>query len=346
MKICWFGIYEPSYSRNDILIAGLRQHGVEIVECNVKGGGLKNYVSLIRKLLAYQNEYDLLYCAFPVHFSILVAKIFQRKKIVADAFFPKYDGAVYDRKTVSKYNPVAWGYWVIDYLMVVLADHVIADTLEHKLYWSKFIPDEKVTVIPIGVNTERFYPDQTKKIKENFIVQYHGSYIPLQGLDHIVDAAVILREHKKIHFRFIGAGQLFEEITSRAKEGGAPIEFIPWAESTQLLAYLQEADIILGIFGDTPKTDRVVPNKLYEGLAVRKTVITKDTRTIRNYFEPDEIYMIHNDASSIANSILKLYEDEQLCDTFAEKGYQRVVSSYTHNKLGQALKATMQSLLM
>ena len=34
MKVCYWGTFEREYPRNAVLIAGLRQNGVEVVECH------------------------------------------------------------------------------------------------------------------------------------------------------------------------------------------------------------------------------------------------------------------------------------------------------------------------
>src|SRR5690606_15924792 len=114
MKVCWFGIYDPQYSRNKILIDGLREAGVEVVECNVSGVGIGKYISLIRKLKNLKGEYDVLYCAFPVHVSAILAYLFQDKKIVVDAFFPKYDAVVHDRKQYGKYHLRSLFFYLLD----------------------------------------------------------------------------------------------------------------------------------------------------------------------------------------------------------------------------------------
>ncbi len=34
MKVCYWGTYDKGYLRNKILITGLRENGVEVVECH------------------------------------------------------------------------------------------------------------------------------------------------------------------------------------------------------------------------------------------------------------------------------------------------------------------------
>jgi hypothetical protein len=55
------------------------------------------------------------------------------------------------------------------------------------------------------------------------------------------------------------------------------VTFLSFIPVSQLPFHIQKADLVLGIFGDTEKSQRVVPNKVYEGLAMAKPVITGDS---------------------------------------------------------------------
>src|ERR1035437_3917925 len=98
MKICWFGIYDASYSRDDILMSGLRFHGAEIVECHADWRDKNRYKILRKKLRSIKSECDVIYAAYPANIPAIVAKILTRKPVVMDALYPMYDAVVNDRK--------------------------------------------------------------------------------------------------------------------------------------------------------------------------------------------------------------------------------------------------------
>lgn len=334
MRVCWFGIYKGDYSRNQVLMTGLHEAGVEVIECNVKPREKFKYFKLIRKLISFKNEYDILFCAFPINYNVIFSKIFQSKPIIIDAFFPLYDAYIVDRKSSAKFSIKALVYYFLDKINLSLADLVITDTEQHKKYWLNLNSKVKVESVPVGAYTKEFFPINLQKNTDNFIVTFHGSYIPLQGIDKIVEAAEILKNNRNIKFRFIGNGQLFKSVYTMIESKALDIEIIPWLNARELNVKLNESDIILGIFGDTEKTDRVIPNKVFQGVAVKKPVITKDTVAIREIFNENEIYLITNSPIEIAKAIQNLYEDDNLRDKLSLNSYNKFISNLSEIKIG------------
>lgn len=337
MKICWFGNFDPHYSRNKILIDGLRENGVTVLECGDTRKGLRPYWSLFKRLRQLHNEYDYIVCAYPVHLSIFLA-LFQKKPIIADAFESFYDTAVFDRKKYGRYHPFALGLLLIDVLTVKLAYKVITDTQEHKDYFSKWRNPKDIFVISVGAHSQEFYPTQLKRRDDQYLVQFHGSYNTLQGIEKIVGAANILKTNASIQFRFIGTGQQYERIQKLVTSYKLKnITFIPWLTIPELNTALNEADIVLGIFGDTEKTDRVVPNKLFQGLAVCKPVITKDTESVRRLFDEQDLVLVPNTDEAIAAAILKLKDNPVWCHQLAQNGKLQIEKSYREIHLAKIL---------
>src|ERR1700691_3199308 len=107
MRICWFGIYDKSYPRNDILISGLKMNGVEVIECAASWKENGRYLKLIRKLKELRGSYDIIYAAYPAPVPTIIAKLFSRKPVWMDAFYSMYDAVVNDRREISRFHPRA-----------------------------------------------------------------------------------------------------------------------------------------------------------------------------------------------------------------------------------------------
>ena len=46
---CFFGNYKPEYSRNRVLIRGLEENGVTVMQCHDESKGIKLYYNLMKK---------------------------------------------------------------------------------------------------------------------------------------------------------------------------------------------------------------------------------------------------------------------------------------------------------
>lgn len=348
MKICYFGNYDQNYSRNKILIRGLRKNGAEVVECNTRISGFGKYFDLIRKYYRLRGRYDIMIVGFPGFQSMILAKFLTRKPIVFDAFLSIYDSEVFDRKSVKKISVRALYYWLLDFLSCFLANRVLLDTNEHIAYFHKtfHFKRRKFHRVFVGADDQIFYPRPNRQEKKNFTIAFHGMFIPLQGIEYIVEAAEILR-NEKISFDLIGCGQEFNKIKNKISDvvlkninliGRIPIEKIP--------DYIKNADVCLGIFGNTPKTNRVIPNKLYECIAMKKPVITADTRAVREIFSENHLMLCRAaDGNDLAEKILILAANEELRRKLASKSHNLFKETFTPEKLGFNLFSICRELI-
>lgn len=330
MKICFFGIYDPSYSRNDILLTGLRALNVEIVECREDWRDRWRYFKLCRSLLKLRNSYDYVFAAYPAPVPTILARMLSRRPVISDMFYSMFDAVVNDRREVPWYHPKALKLLVWDWCALRSAHLVLTDTKEHKKYFESWfgVNKAKIHQLYLGINPRDFYP--LPEVVRNFIqVHFHGKYIPLQGVSKIVEAANLLRANKDIRFRLVGSGQdsaKVNEIAEKYKLNN--IEFINRVPLGKLNEYMGDADIVLGIFGDTDKAYRVIPNKVYEGLAAGRAMVTMDSPAIREIFSDKELMLVANTPQDLSEAILALAENQIMRKTLSVNGHEAVSKYY------------------
>jgi len=274
MKVCYFGIYNPVYPRNKVLINGLVTNGVEVLECNEQRGFLGKYWRLMLRHWRLRKKYDVMVVGFLGQVSIILARLLTIKPIVLDAFVSLYDSNILDRKLYQSQSWHAKWYWLLDWLSCRLADVVLLDTDAHIDYFaSEFgIPRERFRRVFVGSDDRFIHPLFLKpRTDGNFLVRFHGTFVPLHGIEYIVQAARIL-EKKNISFELLGDGQVFDQVERTVKNlglGNVKIDrrFVSYND---LNYYLAGADLCLGIFGDTGKAQRVIPNKAYEAIAASR----------------------------------------------------------------------------
>lgn len=351
MRICWFGIYKHDYSRNNILLTGLRAKNIELIECQVPHTDKFKYLKLYKKLIKLNNQYDYIYAAYPSPSIVPIAKIFSKRKIIVDAFYSMYDAAVIDRELLSRYSLKGYKLWLLDWLSVLLADIIITDTESHANYWLKWplikrLKKDKIKCLPLGVNNNLIYPIHPDSPKNKaLLVHFHGTYIPLQGVDIIIEAIKIVKNTPaNIKWRLVGTGQTFahtKELIDIYNLNDS-IELIESVSYTKLNQLINEADIVLGIFGNTTKADRVIPNKVYEGLAAKKIVITKNTPAIKEAFDDSEIISIQNTPTALAETILQIYHAPDKFDSIKEAGYKKIINNFTPTKIAEKLLSIIE----
>lgn len=350
MKICYFGDFNPEYARNRVILKGLKENGVEVLICHTTAKGLNGLIDLFKKHRHLKNKYDILIVGYSDSRTMVpLARLISNKKIVWDAFYSIYDSWVFDRKLVKSGSPKSEYYWFVDWLSCKLSNIILLDTNEHIKYFSKtfYIPIPKFLKVLVGTDDKVFYPKEKDENNQNFIVHFHGKFIPLQGVEYIIKAADILRD-KDITFRIIGTGQEYNKIKNLAEEFNlVNILWIKKVSYSELTEYVKNSGVCLGVFGDMSKTSRVIPNKVYEAIAMAKPVITAKTLAIRELFTNRYNVLLCNiaDSEDLAAKILELREDSGLRNSIAQKGYEIFKEFATPKIIGQELIKNLNQLI-
>jgi glycosyltransferase involved in cell wall biosynthesis len=124
--------------------------------------------------------------------------------------------------------------------------------------------------------------------------------------------------------------------------------FTDWvADPTKLSEEFAPYEVCLGAFGDTAAARMTIQNKIYEGMAMRKIVITRDTPTVRSAFNDGEHLVLcpHGDPGALAEAIIKLRDDPDRCRYIAENGYRIFKAHYTTEAVGRVAKQYLEELL-
>lgn len=309
--VCW-GTYDLGKPRNRILLRGLREAGVELVEIHkdvwrgvedkghVSGAGRK-LTLMFKWLAAYPGliwrymrapRHDAVLVGYMGHLDVLVLWPFAKLRgvpVVWDVFLSLYNTVVEDRRIVGRGNPLAWLLYAWEWLACRTARRVVMDTGAHADYLVRLygIAPEKAASVLVGVEPEAFPPSGAEQGDgDELTVLFYGQFIPLHGIETIVRAAQ-LAHGEPIRWILIGRGQGEDKIRPLLAEAPANVEWIEWVEYQELRDHIARADICLGIFGDTGKAARVIPNKVFQILSAGAPLITRDSPAIRELLSPD-----------------------------------------------------------
>lgn len=361
MKICFFGAFDENRNVNRVFLDGLKKiKNIEIITVNISTPNLvrdfltnqkhiftlsffRNFINrninLIKKYFK-SNYYDIdcIYIGYPGHESIYFAyflrilswKLFNRKiPIIFNPYTSLIDSVTMDYRKLKKKSFLAKFYYLIEWIAFHLSDLIISQSNMEKYRFCELfhLNPKKIFRIFLGSNEELFYPQKFEGFKDNFIVSFNGNYIPLHGIDYIIKSAKKIEQNtKEILFEIIGGNllQIYEKRRIIKKFGISNIKFIPYIPINEIPQTIAKSDIQLGVFGSTLKTRRVIPNKVLTALAMKKPIITGNTKAINELLtHKKNCYLCKiADPNSLTKAIITLYENENLRNEIALNGYK------------------------
>ena len=338
-RVVFWGTYDLSKPRVRLLLAGARAVGIEVTECHINvWSGVEDKSQLnglgtkLRRLFSWFSAYPLLiwrYLLLPAHDAVVIGYMGQLDIIVLwpfarlrgvpviwDAFISLYDTVVDDRGMVSKRSPIAWLLYAWEWLACRAANMVFLDTKAQARYFEDLfrLPSGSVKRVAVGAETDIFSVSAETRCKDiekdPFTILFYGQFIPLHGIDTILEAARRVELAGKVaRWVVVGQGQEEERIETLIRHLGVKsIERVAWVPYDQLVEWIRRADVCLGIFGTSGKAARVIPNKVYQILAAQRPLITADTPAVRELLEEGPCIRLvpSGDAEALASVVLEM----------------------------------------
>lgn len=344
--LCW-GTYDTSKPRARILIEGLRRNGVEVIErqadiwsgvvdkSQIRGVGRRLWI-VLRWLLAYPRlawllarapRPDVILVGFPGLIDMLVAAPIARIRgipLAWDMFMSVYDTVVEDRRMLRRGGLPARLLHALEGFALHRADLVFLDTQAHARRVEALfeLPAGSAGAVWVGVETQHFHaepaiPDAEKDGESGtkpLRVLFYGQFIPLHGIETIVRAARLTQD-ADIEWHLIGKGQEAARIEELIAEQPLPrLHWDSWVDYGQLHRQIAEADVCLGIFGTSEKAASVIPNKVFQIVAMGRPLITRDSPAIRELLAhrpPCVILVDAGDPRSLAAAVSELASAER-----------------------------------
>jgi glycosyltransferase involved in cell wall biosynthesis len=323
-----FGTYDArAHPRVQVVIDGLREHGLEVEECNAPLGldtaGRVDLLAKPWKTPAFAARLtwrwlslwrrardarpaDVVLVPYLGHFDVhLARRRFPDTVIVLDHFISGSDTAK-DRGVSGPLRDRLLNR--VDHAALRTADVVMVDTDEHR----ELMPEwarRKAVVVLIGAPDGWVAPgrpayDGSRPMKAIFF----GLFTPLQGSVTIGQALGLLADEDRIEVTMAGEGQ---ELAA-ARQAASTNPRVDWRGMVAfeaMPALTAEHDVCLGIFADNPKGLRVVPNKVYQGIRSGCAIVTSDTNPQRRTLGELAVFVRPGDPRALAEALRALAAD-------------------------------------
>jgi glycosyltransferase involved in cell wall biosynthesis len=344
------GAYDPGYPRNRILREGLRLAGVEIIEARVRDRRvLFRYPALALQYARRAARAGTVIVPEFRHKDMPLARLLAgRRRLVFDPLVSRHDTLVGDWGLHGRDSFQARWNLAIDRAALCRADLVLCDTWAHgALFETLGVPRARLERVLVGAEA-MFFAVPPVPPAPPVRIAYVGGFLPLHGTLTIVEALARLeREPGLPEFQCELAGKGIEFDAARDRARAADLER---TEFTGPVAYaaspgvLARAHIVLGAFGRGEKAGRVIPHKVYQGLAAGRAVLTGDGDGLREVFEPERhlCAVPRGDAEALAAALSRLIRDAALRDRLGACGKARACEVATPERIGAGLRAALE----
>ena len=210
---------------------------------------------------------------------------------------------------------------------------------------SRGISGEKISVVPNGADVDFWQPveDSASLRRElglppGFLILYLGAHGISHALGKILEAAEILRGQPGIQFLFVGEGaekkKLFQEAQRRRLLN---VHFFDPVKKGEVKKFYGAADVGLVPLRKIPLFQTFVPSKMFEIMAMGRPIIGSVQGEAAQILQQSggALVVQPEDAKGIAESILRLYQDENEGRTLGKRGRRFVVENYSRRSLAR-----------
>ncbi len=281
-----------------------------------------------------ENHYDIIHDNQSLSYSIL--SMARRMPVTATIHHPM----TVDRKLavqstrsfIKKIKALRW------YSFITIQKYVakrlsriitVSETSKRDIAKEFNIDQSKFTTIPIGIDTNNFYPIQTIKKLSNRIIVTNSADTPLKGLYHLLYAIKNVLKTRRVKLVVIGSPKKNGGIEKLIKklDLGQYIKFTGRIDHAQFVKEYAKAGIA------------IVPS-LYEGfglpvgeaMACRIPVICTTGGALPEVAGDATKLVPPGNAEALEKAILELMDDPDQREMLAQKGYDRVLKEFTWEK--------------
>lgn len=229
------------------------------------------------------------------------------------------------------------------------AKHVVtvSERLKNIIREFSDIPEDKLSIISMGCNTKSFGQQHRK---ENFfgqgerkVVLFTGRLVEVKGLEYLIEAVKDL----DVLLAIVGSGPLRETLQKQAEPIANKVVFLGSKTHDELKTIYASADMfvapsITASDGSQEGFGLVIIEAMASGLPV----IGSQSGGIVDIIQHEENGLLcpEKDSKQIAENIIKLSNDIDLCSRIKENGYKTAMQ-YDYSTIAKRYKEIIDSII-
>jgi glycosyltransferase involved in cell wall biosynthesis len=351
--LCCFGAWNPGYPRNRILRAGLELAGHRVLEARAGDRrAWRRYPELVFAWARVARATDVVWVPEFRHKDVpLAARLRGKRALVFDPLVSRWDTLVEDWHLHAPGSGQARWNRRLDRWAFRAADRLLCDTWAHgELFVELGAERERLRRVLVGAEPGFFEvppPPAAGPVR----ISYVGGFLPLHGVLTLLEGARALEARADSLPPFVVelVGEGIQHAAARefvARHGLRRVEFtgrLPYADAPRVLA---SAHIVVGAFGGGAKAGRVIPHKLWQGLAAARAVVTGDGPGPREVFE-DRVHLRfvpRGEAEPLAEVLAELLASPERRARLGEAGHARALELGTTQAVGAEFARALEGL--
>jgi glycosyltransferase involved in cell wall biosynthesis len=340
IRVLGFGTYDPEKQpRIQVLLDGLSEAEFEIDTLNAPLG-----YTVMESVRAAQSPLHTLFFAFRVanrwtrliwgrfirrlrpnvvivgylaQLDVLLARVMFPRTVIAIDYLVSVHETAIDRRITGKLKTRLMR--LLDRIALAVSDVVIVDT-EERVFDLGSKARSKAVVVPVGATREWFGSDRegSEWWLRPFSVIFFGLFTPLQGAPVIAEAVRMVNlGSNEMLATFVGRGQDYDQCKEILR--GVPgVIWKDWLGIDELRTEVLKHHVCFGIFGTTPKAQKVAPTKGFQAMASGRALLTADMPAQRRAFKSGALYVPAGNAADLASALRNLHEDRDFLREQAE----------------------------
>jgi O-antigen/teichoic acid export membrane protein len=311
VRVVYLRVENPEYPRNQRIRQYLGEHHsnieVTVMPRSVSGPRPLRILADILTIVFRTHGYGIyIVSEFSLPFVPLVWAVarLNRATVVVDRFVGKYETVVEDWGRAKPGSLRAGVCRLVDACAAWCADVLLVDTeVRAEALRQRHRTRAEVLSLPVGA------PDWATALPplehHGLRVLYYGSFQPLHGVPIIFKA--LFDASPEVSLTVVGEGRPGEaQALARSIGVEGRCTFRPPVAAEELAEIIRAHDVVLGVFGTSPKAQSVIANKVWQGLACGRTVVTQDGAALQEIREivGDQLVLIPSGDAPALTAVL------------------------------------------